>query len=120
MTGGGPALKCSFPWYASADWDASEPTIKSAEQKDFTFNVDAIDYEKANARIIGNAGAEDLTALSGESSVSFIERVPVGSINVTTVCAWRARTGHFKAVHSRHIAIGGHSPSQNYGYCQAW
>ena len=114
------SLKCTFPWYASADWDEDEPTVKTASQVDFAFHIDGIDYLKGTARIIGNAGAEDLIAISGESSVSFVERVPVGTLNVTTVYGWRNKAGHFKAVHSRHTAIGGPSPSQNFGFCQPW
>jgi hypothetical protein len=114
------SLKCSFPWYASTDWDGDQPTIKSANQPDFGFQIDGIDLRKGSARIIGNKGANDITASQGMGSVSFIERVPVGNLNVTTVYAWRDRMGRFKAVHSRHTAIGGPSPSQNYGYCQIW
>lgn len=114
------SLKCSFPWYASADWDEDQPKVRSAPQKDFEFNIDGINYEKRSARLIGNAGAEDMTATRGDSSVSFVERVPVGTLNLTTVYAWRNKAGHYKAVHSRHTAIGGPSPSQNYGSCQPW
>ena len=114
------SLKCTFPWYASADWDADQPEIKNASQKEFEFQIDGIEYRTSRARFIGNAGADDLIAIQGTDSVSFIERVPVGSVNVTTVYAWRNKAGNFKAVHSRHTAIGGPSPSQNYGYCQVW
>jgi hypothetical protein len=114
------SLKCVFPWYASADWDADVPTVKSAAQDGFAFHIDGIDYAKSGARLIGNAGAEDLVAARGASSVSFIERVPVGALNVTTVYGWRSKDGHFKAVHSRHTAVGGPSPSQSYGFCQPW
>ena len=108
------SLKCTFPWYASADWNEDAPKVKNATQE-FGFNIDSIDYPKGSARMIGNAGAEDLVAASGEATVSFIEQVPVGSFNITTVYAWRNKAGHFKAVHSRNTAIGGPSPSQNYG-----
>ncbi len=114
------SLKCTFPWYASADWDEDRPQVKNATQAKFGFIIDGIDYQKGTARLIGNAGAENLTAASGALSVSFVERVPVGTFNLTTVYAWRNRAGHFKAVHSRHTAIGGPSPSQNYGSCQPW
>jgi hypothetical protein len=114
------SLKCSFPWYASADWDGDQPLLKTATQKEFAFHIDGIDFGKGSARLIGNAGAEDLVATRGDSSVSFVERVPVGSLNITTVYGWRNKAGHFKAVHSRHTAIGGPSPSQNYGSCQPW
>jgi hypothetical protein len=114
------SLKCSFPSYASADWDEDRPQVKTGKQADFGFNIDSIDYKKGSARLIGNAGAEDLIAIAGDSSASFVERVPLGTVNVTTVYAYRDRAGHFKAVHSRHTHIGGPSPSQNYGFCQPW
>jgi hypothetical protein len=118
---GARSLKCSFPWYASTDWDQDEPRVKSdGTQEDFGFQIDGIDYRNERARIIGNAGADDLGATTGEHSVSFVEIVPTGSVNLTTVYAWRDKSGRFKAVHSRHTAIGGPSPSQNYGYCQIW
>lgn len=114
------SLKCEFPWFSSADWDGDEPTLKTAQQKDFSFVIDGIDYRKGTARLIGNAGSQDLRAVIGDGSVSFVEQVTVGSLNLTTVFAWRGDAGRFKAVHSRHTAIGGPTPSQNYGYCQPW
>lgn len=115
---GARSLKCSFPWYASTDWEGDQPTIKSTNQPDFASQIDSIDYRKGSARIVGNRGADDTTASQGTASVSFIERVPIGSLNVTAVYAWRDRMGRFKAVHSRHAAIDGPSPSQHYGYCE--
>jgi len=52
--------------------------------------------------------------------VSFIEVVPVGTPNVTTIYAWVDKTGRFKAVHSRHTELAGPFPSQHYGYCELW
>jgi len=115
------SLKCAFPWYVSTDWDADEPVLKPNKAKQgFEFQIDGIDFKKGLARIIGNAGADDLNAILGDSTVSFIEIVPSGSVNVTTVYAWRNNSRRFKAVHSRHVAIGGPAPSQNYGYCEPW
>jgi len=113
------SLKCSFPWHSSADWAADEPKLKTGAQ-DFSFHIDGIDRAKRAARIIGNAGAEDLAVLVGGDSVSFLEQTPAGAVNVTTVYAWRNKAGSFKAVHSRHTSIGGPSPSQSYGQCQSW
>ena len=44
ILGGSRSLKCSFPWYASADWDGDQPQLKSATQKEFAFHIDGIDY----------------------------------------------------------------------------
>ena len=93
--------------------------MKNSTQN-FEFYFDSIDHAKSRARMIGNAGSEDIAAVQGDFTVSFIEIVPVGTINVTTVYAWNNKAGHFKAVHSRHTAIGGPSPSQQYGFCQPW
>ncbi|MGH8567718.1 MAG: hypothetical protein ACREXU_06795, partial [Gammaproteobacteria bacterium] len=59
------SLKCSFPWFASTDWDADQPAVKASTQKDFAFHIEGIDYSKSVARLIGNAGAEDLTVTRG-------------------------------------------------------
>lgn len=113
------SLKCEFPWFASADWDRDAPVLKSSKQQ-FGFHIDGIDRAKNAARLIGNAGAEDLIVLGNFDATAFIEQTPAGYLNVTTVYGWKDTGGRFKAVHSRHVAIGGPAPSQNYGYCQAW
>jgi hypothetical protein len=120
----GPALvaarsfKCSFPWYTLADWTDHEPPLKSGTQE-LGFHIDGIDYRQATARLVGKVGSGDLEASPGIDSVSFIEGVPSGTPNITTVYAWRDSAGRFKAVHSRHTATGGGPvPSQQYGYCE--
>jgi hypothetical protein len=123
------SFKCQFPWFASADWDSDQPTVKKGKQDDFGFHIDGIDHSRQIARLIGNVGSDDLAVVQGGDSVTFIEIVPAGTVNVTTVYAWRNPDGRFKAAHSRHtvigvlapgISVGGPAPSQNYGYCQVW
>jgi hypothetical protein len=58
--------------------------------------------------------------LEGDEQLSFLEQVPMGAPHLTVVYAWRDSQGRFKAVHSRHTAIGGPGPSQQYGQCQVW
>ena len=122
------SFKCTFPSYTTVDWDSDEPTIRT-DRQDFGFQIDGIDFVKRTARIIGNAGADDLAVTKGEVTISFIEQVPSGTLNVTTVYAWRDKLARFKAVHSRHfysgvvapgLSIGSPAPSQTYGYCQIW
>jgi len=113
------SFKCTFPLYASTEWKRDRPTVKTDDQ-DFGFQIDGIDHSLRTARIIGNAGADDLEVAPGTDTVSFVERVPAGAVNLTTVYAWRDSQGGFKAVHSRHTAIGGPSPSQQYGRCELW
>ena len=113
------SLKCTFPLYAATDWQRDRPTVKTEDQ-DFGFQIDGIDYSGLTARMIGNAGSDDLQVSPGYDTVSFVERVPFGAVNLTTVYAWRNSRGGFKAVHSRHIAIAGPTPSQQYGQCELW
>ena len=68
--------------------------------------------------MIGNAAAVDIILLPGADRLSFIERTPVGAVNLTTVYAWRDSDGGFKTVHSRHTAVVGPSPQQYYGRCE--
>lgn len=114
------SLKCTFPWAGFVEWKADEPKLSYGPQRLFEFHIDGIDHAKGAARIVGNAGSDDLVALDGKSSVSFVETTPAGAINLTTVYAWADKAGRYKAVHSRHTAVGGPSPSQNYGFCEMW
>ena len=114
------SLRCSFGWYASVGWDADKPSLETSTQEDFQFQIDAIDPPGGRARMIGNVGAVDLILIPGADRLSFIERTPVGAVNLTTVYAWRDSEGGFKTVHSRHTSIAGPSPQQHYGRCEPW
>jgi hypothetical protein len=113
------SLKCSFPSYASVDWDEDEPALTTGTQE-FAFHIDSIDRAERSARMIGNAGSTDLAVAPSEDVVTFVELVPAGTLNLTTVYAWLDGSGRLKAVHSRHTAMGGPSPSQAYGTCEVW
>ena len=99
------SFRCSFPQYSSVDWDRDQPRLRTSTQADFAFHIDGIDYRTRTARVIGNAGAADLMAMAGVMSVSFIEQTPSGSVNLTSIYAWRDSMGRFKAVVSRHVAL---------------
>ena len=113
------SLKCTFPWYASAEWESDTPKLKTASQA-FEFQIDGINLRDRVARLIGNAGSADLNAHRGADSITFTEQTLMGSLHTTTVFAFRDSQGRFKVVHSRHPIINGPSPSQNYGFCQVW
>lgn len=115
------SLRCSFPEYASADWQEDRPRITVDDDQDMVFHLDNIDHEANTARMIGGVGAGDLRVLAGASGISFLEVTPNGSTNLTVVYYSRNESGHFKAVHSRHTVIFGDPlPSQSFGYCQVW
>lgn len=80
------SFKCAFPSFGSAEWDGDQPTIKTKTQ-DFGFHIDGVNWKSQSARLIGNAVAVDLMATRGGDSISFVERVAAGTLNVTTIYA---------------------------------
>lgn len=114
------SLKCEFPSLAVNEWEQEQPAPKLKKQN-FAFHIDGVDLSQGKARIIGNAGSEDLVAMIGNGVLHFVERTPSGNLNVTSVFATRSKARKFKAVHSRHVLIAGVPlPSQAYGYCETW
>jgi len=115
------SLKCEFPTSATSDWQEDVPKPKVKKGQKFAFHLDGIDSTKGTARIIGNAGAKDLTVVSTPESTHFLETTPSGNLNITTVFDARTKDERYKAVHSRHVTMmGGPLPSQAYGFCRSW
>ena len=75
--------------------------------------VDEVSFEGENrfgtARLIGNTGAVDMTAVREFTggSMSFIEITSGGSVHLLTVYALRRVDGAFEAVYSRHFGFMG-------------
>jgi hypothetical protein len=114
------SLKCEFPSLVVNAWEKDHP-MPQLEKQDFTFHIDGIDLSQKKARMIGNAGSENLITVVGNGVLHFIERTPSGNLNITSVFAARSKMHKFKAVHSRHVfLIVRPLPSQAYGYCQTW
>jgi hypothetical protein len=80
---------------------------------EFVLEVDTAD-QITTAQIIGNAGIEPVTVMSGEAGLTLLEYRPTGAVQSTTI----AGPGML-AVHSRHTILGGTRlvPSQYYGTC---
>ena len=114
------SLKCDFPVFASqpmGEWGIEPKTGK----QDFSFHIDGIKLQSGKARLIGNAGSAGLTVITGDGVVNFIERIPSGNLNLTTIYTDPVKKDIFRAVHSRHIRLlGNPGPSQQYGLCQRW
>jgi hypothetical protein len=112
-------LACSFPVYAAPVWKDGAAQVVSRPQ-DFTFEIDAINTKKSNARIVGKGGASaPASVMVTPIAVNVIEPTPIGNLNVTTVFVAGGSEGKYIAVHSRHIGdlTSIPSPSQNYGTC---
>lgn len=116
------SLKCTFGPGVSAEWDSGELQVERVKWGTTTpFHFDSIDAAEGSARMIGNAGSEDVRVLPTPNGLTFVEITAVGNLNFTTVFASvRAGTHEFHAVTSRHVSIFGPLPSQYYGSCKAW
>ena len=112
-------LSCSFPKFASADWDNSTLSTRLKEGQDFKIIFDRIDLAAGTARILGTAADAAVSVLRGSFSISIVEVTPAGTPNVTTIFTHLDGDLRFAAVHSRHLEIDGPLPSQNYGSCEA-
>lgn len=112
-------FRCVFTLSASVNMDADAP--KAASRPDnLELVFDQVDITKRSGRIIGNAGAEDVTVIAGDERVTLLEATGSGTIQVTVIYVAQRSDGQFKAVHSRHTAMPGGIPiaSQMYGSCR--
>jgi hypothetical protein len=112
------ALSCTFPTYAAAEW-AAPPSVKTSQQQDFTFRIDAINVKKRNAQIVGASGTNLATAVLTPTGLNVIEQTPIGNFTLTTVFTAGGKDGAYRAVHSRHLGDVNNPPSvsQSYGSC---
>lgn len=88
-------------------------------QMSLTFVVsDPKDGKLTAATIVGNKGTDTVMALFGAAAVSFIEPLPTGAVQTTTV-----QLSTLEAIHSRHTLMGFDEnaefvPSQSKGTCE--
>ena len=113
------SLKCHFGEGISTQWSGSNPKT-SVARFDEDVHFDAIDLAKQTARLVGNAGANDVSAFATAVGISFIETAP-WVVDVTTVYAVYGKDGNFIAADTRHVLIqGGAMAEQYYGSCKIW
>jgi len=99
-------LVCDFPKYHSQD----ETRLQTATGFGLTFQYDPITRE---AFMEGNNGIAGVALTNGYDGVTFLEFLPTGAVQSTTV----AKSG--AAVHSRHtLMLGDLVPTQYYGTCK--
>ena len=119
------SLKCKFPVYVVGAWKNGESQAQVKQAQEFSLEFDQINTEDGDARVTGTAGATHITALLTISSLHFMERSVLGTLNITTVFAGESGARRLRAVHSRHDYLAMSLPgyvseptvSQNYGYC---
>lgn len=95
---------CDFP-----RWSDNTGTHPSKQKFSMKFAYDTITKE---AFMIGNGGVSNVVAVNGDEGITFLERLPTGAVQTTTIIMSGA------AVHSRHsIMFDELTPSQYYGRC---
>jgi hypothetical protein len=112
-------FRCLFTLTVSASMDRDTPQAAlNRDRMELVF--DQVDLRMGTARLIGNVGAEDVSVIAGEESITFFERTGTGNVQVTAIYMAQDSGGAFKAVHSRHTAMLGGIPiaSQMYGSCR--
>jgi len=97
---------CEFPTF-------HEPESLVVQNADDFSMVFIIEADGSSATMVGNAATVEVTPVLGDSSVTFLEFVPSGIVQTTTV------TDDGSVVHSRHTVIADELvPSQYYGQCE--
>jgi hypothetical protein len=96
-------------------WNCTFPIVANpngvARDQDFQM-LFALDDTTGKASLTGRNGVAEVAAIAGDRALTFLERLPSGAIQITTIDAG----GH--SVHSRHILAGESLvPSQSYGTC---
>lgn len=81
---------------------------------------DSIDLEKHHARVVGNAGANDVVALLSPTGITFIDSQRA-VLATTTIFPVAGPDSSFLASDSRHALISGVTLSEQYpGTCTVW
>lgn len=128
------SLKCFFPQGKFVTWKGKKIAVEDDHMSNAILfdNIDV--FKEKKARIIGNAGAEDVVAFISPTGITFIESTEVGNKVYTSVFPTYIEDKEFNsgprrdsfqyekafiAVTSRHIYIPIHGVmiSQYYGYC---
>jgi hypothetical protein len=115
------SLKLEFGPGTVADWEGSKVKVEK-DNFDATIIYDSIDLKTGKARMIGNAGATDVSVWATGTGLTFVEQTSAGNLIFTTVFASYAKgTMDFIAVTSRHLdLLIKPLPSQYHSTCKVW
>ena len=119
------SLRCTIGPGALADWTSSGPVRPPVKMGSFgtdparnTIILHSIDTTANRARLIGNAGADDMAAYATPLGLLFVEQTMNGGEIFVTVYGAKVQ-GEYVFVYSFHIEIDGvPRPSQYYGTCK--
>ena len=102
------SIKCEWGQGTTALWNEGRPSLEqNSFGKDAGVVFDSIDTQAGTARIIGNAGAGDISVVVTPVGLTFIEQTGAGGLNFTTVFTHFVEPENVAraAVTSRHITL---------------
>jgi hypothetical protein len=118
-------LRCTFPKGATGKWDGNGAPEAAVRSTSLTLRFESIDADAGTAQLRTGAVGSEVTIRLAEGYLHFMQAFRTGPLYTTTVFEAGARSGRFKAVHSRHeffttpVPGATSSPEQYYGECEA-
>ena len=118
------SFKCNYYYVAIGEIKNNKYKIETSKENKMGFSYVNIDLKNGSAQMVGNAGTEDVTAISAQpSGVHFVEMTSAGNLTMTTIYPQEIGNNSlgqklFSSSHSRHMAMMYNSlPQQYYGQC---
>jgi hypothetical protein len=114
------SFRCNFSSAFNTNFDSGRPQSKIFVSDLGELLFDQLDPINKTGRLIGNAGATDVTILRGNRSIHIIEQTTTGNLNHTTIFEPTKESNNlYPVVHSRHLNLSaGPFPSQHLGLCR--
>jgi hypothetical protein len=113
------SFRCKFTDGQSTTFDTGSPNSKKDIFPELIF--DSIDTKKMGARLIGNAGAVDISVITGQDSLHLIEKTMTGNLSIATIFVHASfvKNNSYPIVLSRHMAFSSMPLTSQYrGICK--
>jgi hypothetical protein len=113
------SFRCKFTDGQSTTFDTGSPNSKRDVFPELIF--DSIDAKKMSARLIGNAGAVDISVMTGQDSLHLIEKTLTGNLSIATIFTHASfgDSNAYPIVLSRHMAFSSMPLTSQYrGMCK--
>ena len=82
------SVRCEWGQGTTVSWDGGRPSLEQGSfGNEAGIIFDSIDTQAGTGRIIGNAASGDISVVVTPVGLTFIEQVPSGGLNFTTVFA---------------------------------
>ena len=112
------SLLCVFKSAIETSWETD--SFQTRPRKGFSFNIEAINTARGNAKAVARGGASHLEMIALPNVRHFLGFTATGDLNATSVHGqFGNKDGDLLASHSVHMASEPPTTFQNYGVCTA-